>query len=294
MKLTPTMSNAQSFKGNLEGYAPEVKSGIEKIIKDTFEPVLLNETKYEKFGDKLKKMPLFEKAGNLKSKIPFMDSAQTAVKNANVKIQDGIADVIGKASTTKLSKKLVVGLSKLPKPAARMSDLASIAVTYFYVNNTRKSSKIAEERKMPLMINNVLITAVSSTMAFTIDAFSDVFLKGARNALAENKATDVIKKATEQFPDLAKKGDDKALGKLAEDVIGSSGFKKALGDFEGRLGKAKSLTVFSFVVRFLVTILMVPVTGKLVDMVEKKTIESKKAKAAEATQKTEKPAEKDD
>lgn len=84
-----------------------------------------------------------------------------------------IARVFGRAATTKPAQWVVEKASHFEKVSPRWSDLASFAITFFYVNNTRKSEKIDEERKLPLMINNVMVTGASSAAAFLIDKYTD-------------------------------------------------------------------------------------------------------------------------
>lgn len=182
-------------------------------------------------------------------------------------ITDGIANVIGKLSTTKTSKKLVSGLNHLPKPSARMADLASFTITFFYVNNTRKSKKIEEERKLPMMINNISITVVSSALAALIDKVSDVFLDNIKNAFYQKKGADVLDNVIKSVPSIANESED-TLKEVAKTIIKSDQFKKQLKDYTKRVEKAKSLTIFSFVVRFLVTVLMGPIATKIVNYIK--------------------------
>lgn len=253
MKIAP-VSNNTNFKGKEIEFSKKVLDSIAPAIEETF----------DEFMPKISK------------------KAQKAVNPVYDAITDKIAVGIGKAAQTNTSKKLVAGLNHFKKPSARMADLASFAITFFYVNNTRKSKKIDEERKMPLMINNVAVTVVSSTMAALIDKGSDFFLGKLKNAMVQNKGATALQKVVEKAPEVAEQGEE-ALVKLSENILNSDTFKQNLKDYTKRVEKAKSLTIFSFTVRFLVTVLMVPVAGKIVQIVKEK---SNKEAAAINTQKT--------
>lgn len=267
MKITPVTqykNNNTNFKGVETKYSQRVLDAINSSIKDSFTDVLPKAGKDEKEMGKIYN-----------------------------KVTDVIAHAIGKASNTTVSKKCVEALNHFKKPSARMADLASFAITFFYVNNTRKSEKIPEERKMPLMVNNITVTAVSSTMAALIDKGSDVFLDRVKGAFYQEKGKQVLDKVIEKAPEVLEKGED-GIKELGKDILDSKEFRKGLRDYTKRVEKAKSLTIFSFTVRFLVTVLMVPVAGKIVEVIKEK---AGKAKPQEnkPSEKTEKPAaEKDD
>ena len=230
-----------------------------------------------------------------------------------------IAKGIGWIAPRKAGQKLVETTARFEKPSARWSDLASFAITYFYVSNTAKSDKIEEERKLPLMINNVMITAASSTAAFLIDKYTDKPMENLlRSYLKHNDAelynkankkiveslkialeegfdqadidalkshsTDLLSGGLENISDGLKdaikvlKDNDIVQKAVKEKIIenddiaklAASGFEKQAKAIYGNISKAKSLTVFTLTVRFLVTVLMTPVIGKVVAMVNKK------------------------
>ena len=191
MQLTPMVQNRNTnFKGasSISKYSDDVQKVITQSIDSAFENVLLKTA--EELGNK--------KQSRLAKYITDAEAYKAIKKHTDKveeKITSGIAWTIGKTANTELSKKIVIGLSHFKKISARMADLASIAITFFYVNNTRKSKKIEEERKMPLMVNNIAITVVSSTMAALIDkgfvpdalfCFNDQLAIGAMRSLLVN------------------------------------------------------------------------------------------------------------
>lgn len=236
-------------------------------------------------------------------------------------LSEPIAKFMGKLSGTTPARKLVETFAHFDKPTARWSDMASFAITYFYINNTRKSEKIEEERKLPLMINNFMVTVASSTAAFLIDKYTDKpmenLLKGylvkhedtlhkqSAKTITETlekalKATEVdkneIANLTRHSDDILQGADIKSMSSHLQDAIQElknndvvqkaiksniisaddiskmavSGFEKQASSVFKNIMKAKSLTVFTLTVRFLVTVLMTPVIGRVVDVVNKK------------------------
>ncbi len=236
-----------------------------------------------------------------------------------------IAKFYGKLANTKPAQWLVEKTSHFEKPSARWSDLASVAITFFYVNNTWKSEKMEPERKLPLMINNIMVTAASSTAAFLIDKYTDKPMEELLKSYITKHETTLhdnsnkhIKKVLQNVYECSDKElnalNIKKLMKHGEEIIGANGEK--LKDMSGHLkkaievlmnddvikqaikdklisaedvqkmaaagfaqqaskiykniSKAKSLTVFTFTVRFLVTVLMTPVIGRVVALVNKK------------------------
>ncbi len=161
-------------------------------------------------------------------------------------LTDQIAFTIGKIAPTKPADSIIKGLQHFKKPTPRMADLASIIYTIKLMTDTSKSKKIEKERKPALIINAALVTVVSSTLAMVID----------------NVTEPILKKMNETYANL-----DPAQFKKAEASIKSKA-KNIEGylsnaDFAKGLNKLKSLTIFSLVVRVLVPVLSIPVTGKI-------------------------------
>ena len=266
MQVTPVTRNTNTnFKGtsSIAKYSDDVQKVITQSIDSAFENVLLKTAKELGNNNENK---LFK--GLRETKIA------TTIKKATDKVQNkitkGIAWAIGKSANTEPSKKMVFGLSHFKKISARMADLASFAITFFYVNNTRKSKKIEEERKMPLMVNNIAVTVVSSTMAALIDKGSDVVLDRVKGALCLKKGKQVLDNVIEKVPDIEKELNGRNIQEFADDILKSKEFRMKIKDYTKRFEKAKSLTIFSFVVRFLVTVLMVPVAGAIVKKIKEK------------------------
>ncbi len=224
-----------------------------------------------KYGDNLQNAIVKSIDKSFDNILPKISDNEKELGPIYDKITDGIASIIGTAANTGVSKKLVNTLNKFKKPSARMADLASFAITFFYVNNTRKSKKIEEERKMPLMVNNIAVTVVSSTMAALIDKFSDVALDRVKGALYNQKGTQALENtvnAIKNNSNLAQEFKGHSVEELGKDILSSQEFIKNIREYSKRFEKTKSLTIFAITVRFLVTVLMVPVVGKLVKMIK--------------------------
>ncbi|MBQ3101507.1 hypothetical protein IJC60_00730 [bacterium] len=163
-------------------------------------------------------------------------------------LTDKIAFTIGKIAPTKPADSIIKGLQHFKKPTPRMADLASIIYTIKLMTDTSKSKKIEKERKPALIINSALVTAASSTLAMVVDNVTDPILKemGSRYAKLD-PAT--FKKAEASI---------KSQSKLAEEWLSNADFAKGLSKF-------KSLSIFTLLVRILVPILSIPITGKITE-----------------------------
>ena len=223
-----------------------------------------------KYGDNIQNAIVNSINKSFDNVLPKINENEKELGPIYNKITDTIASIIGKSANTGVSKKLVDVLNKFKKPSARMADLASFAITFFYVNNTRKSEKIEEERKMPLMVNNIAVTVVSSTMAALIDKFSDVALYRVKGALYNQKGAQVLEQTLNVIKNnnLTDELNGRSIEELGRDILSSQEFIKNIREYSKRFEKAKSLTIFSITVRFLVTVLMVPVVGKLVKIIK--------------------------
>ena len=291
--LTPInvqYKNNINFKGasSLDKYEESIKQTIKTMIDKSFENVFSKAGKETDSGVSKKVLEFINNSAFLKrtfnwisdkrkeiNNVRFIKQVKQWKSNADDKITDGIAYIIGSLSNSETSKKLVSRLGNFKKPSARMADLASFAITFFYVNNTRKSEKIEEERKMPLMVNNIAVTVVSSTMAALIDKGSDVILDRVKAALCLKKGKQVLDGVINNTPDILNRLNGGSIEDLAEDIMRSKEFRMKIKDYTKRFEKAKSLTVFSITVRFLVTVLMVPVAGKIVKIIKEKMVKDK-------------------
>ncbi len=163
-------------------------------------------------------------------------------------ITDKIAFAIGKIAPTKPADSIIKGLQHFKKPTPRMADLASIIYTIKLMTDTSKSKKIEKERKPALIINSALVTAASSTLAMVVDNITDPILKEMNNRYA-NLDPATFKKAEASI---------KSQTKQASEWLSNADFAKGLSKF-------KSLSIFTLLVRILVPILSIPITGKITE-----------------------------
>ena len=198
---------------------------------------------------------------------------------------------------SKFGQACVNSLASLPKilnkPSARMADLESILVTLYWINNTNKSKKIEPSQKLGLNVHSATVTIVSSTCAFIIDTLLDGLID--RTA---KKYGNIIEEIAQTIPENIKQSANKEelinfLKEKTSTLLNSEKIVKSLSNvdlankdsitqainslsstYKRQLSKFKSLTIFTFVVRFLVPVLMVPVSGTL----KKKIVERQKQK----------------
>ncbi len=231
----------------------------------------------------------------------------------SLKLIDKLAAGIETISFSKFGQKAVEVMHSLPKPfnktSARMGDIESAIITAYWVQNTTRSKKIDPDQKLGLNVHTVFVTVVSSILAFLIDTLLDPVIdkmkvnhgnklaNAAKEALkpenaknmeetlmdncktlldgkhAVNKILEVIKNNKQDFFD--------ANGKLLENTDLSKEIGKLVGDHGKKLTKFKSLTIFTLVVRFLVPVFSVPISGKLKQILKKKKQEKEAIKAQE-------------
>lgn len=241
-----------------------------------------------------------------------------AKKKYSEALSEPIAKAMGLASGTKAARRVVEGTAHFEKPSARWADLTSFVITFFYLKNTYQSETMDEDRKLPLMINNVMVTAASSIAAALIDKYTDKPMENLlRGYLAKfgdnltkkakknvedtlnnaiNKPNDFnlesltrhsdelleggIETLTDNMKNMIKEleANDTVQEAIKKHIINNDDIAKmAVSSFESQaskiyknISKAKSLTIFTFTVRFLVTVLMTPVIGRVVAFVNKK------------------------
>ncbi len=225
---------------------------------------------------------------------------------------DTLAKGVEKISTSGFGESIVKGMHKLPRPfnktSARMGDIESGIITAYWVQNTARSKKIDPDQKLGLNVHTVLVTLVSSACAFLIDTALDPVIgkckknysktledsaKTALKTVNPNEASKVLQEGCKNLlgnskavKDLSEAIKGKQLGDLfneAGEMLKDTELTHAIDDlvktYGKKLTKFKSLTVFTAVVRFLVPVLMVPISGKL----KQKIKEAKKEKEAQQT-----------
>ncbi len=163
-------------------------------------------------------------------------------------VTDKIAFAIGKIAPTKPADSIIKGLQHFKKPTARMADLASIIYTIKLMTDTAKSKKTEKERKPALIINAALVTVASSTLALLVDSVTDPIIKEMGERYSKLDPA-VFKKAEASI---------KSQSKQASEWLSNADFAKGLSKF-------KSLSIFTLLVRILVPILSIPITGKITE-----------------------------
>ena len=197
-------------------------------------------------------------------------------------IATGLANLVERASMTKVGEKLVSALGYFKKPSARMADLESILLTTYWLHNTSNSKKIEPDQKLGLNIQTALVTIVSSLTAALIDKVLDKPMKKLENSYGEvleaniSSIKDELKNGKaisnlqgeikEKCSNLA--GASAIAKKLVKtDLYDESAVKEAVKEltqsYGKKLSKLKSLTIFTLIVRLIIPVLMVPVGGKL-------------------------------
>ncbi len=110
--------------------------------------------------------------------------------------------LVEKGAMSALGEKCAKILSFAKKPSARMSDIESVLITAYWVQNTIRSKKIDPKQKFGFNLHTILVTIVSSACAFVLDWLLDGF-KDKRRALYEEKIENIAKQVEIQYPHLA-------------------------------------------------------------------------------------------
>ncbi len=234
------------------------------------------------------------KQNSKRSDIAFKGSLKDAAINT-------IALNVEKLSMSKFGQAGVNFLAGLPKvlnkPSARMADIESILVTLYWINNTNKSKKIEPSQKLGLNVHSATVTIVSSTCAFLIDTMLDGLIDSTARKYG-NVIDDMVKTIPQNLKESGNKeqltaylkenssnllNSEKIVKTLSNtDLLNKESLEKAIkglsSTYKKQLSKFKSLTIFTFVVRFLVPVLMVPVSGKI----KRKIVERQKQKEQNA------------
>ena len=284
--LLPTVMAALFAKKNIEKQQQKSKEVLQNTTTDS---TLYTTSTFKKEQENYR--AIFNK-NNLSKNINFKG------KVGNI-LAEGLAKGVEHISLTTPAEKFTKGLLKLPKvaakPAARMGDLESGLITTYWVVNTHNSKKIDPDQKLGLNVHTILVTLVSSTVAFIVDTlldkkmdeavktYEETILDTAKQAVKDSNPKEFIKNATENLfnpKEIASSLIDEA-GNILKDYELANKALDLSTDYRRKLGKFKSLTVFVMIVRFLIPILMVPISGKM----KKKITAWKKEQDAKKTQK---------
>ena len=121
--------------------------------------------------------------------------------------------------------------------------------------------------------NKEITKALELTLKEGKELDKDAMLRHADRILDGGELSDAFKNAVKSLNEneIIKQAIDKELINSDEVMqMAASGFEKHASKIYKVISKTKSLTVFTLTVRFLVTVLMVPVIGKVVEIVNKK------------------------
>lgn len=171
------------------------------------------------------------------SQVAFGGAAAAVAQKAPSAITKGIGAVIEKAGNTNLLKKMahLIGNSKFGY--THLLTIESVILTGFYMSNTAKNDKIKKEQKLPLMINDALVTVFSAVCNYTLDGFINKKIKSFQNV----------------FKQLNKNVDEKTLNKYLTGI-----------------DKFKSIVIFTMIYRYLGPVVLTPVANKISGVIQKK------------------------
>ena len=141
------------------------------------------------------------------------------------------------------------------------------------MENLLKSYLKNNEQSVYEQSNKGIINALTAAVEGGQELDKDALLRHADKLIDEDNMSDAFRNAVEELKNNKTVQKAIANGKIAPDEIAkmaASGFESQASKIYKVISKTKSLTVFTLTVRFLVTVLMVPVVGKIVEIVNKK------------------------
>ncbi len=235
---------------------------------------------------------------------------------------DKIAEPISKWMVNLFNKKpiksMIKGFSHSPLGYTHMMTIESIVIGGFYMFNTARNKKIEKEQKLPLIINDGLVTSLAAVLNYTMDDKISSKIK----QLQDSVKTNSMKNATKEMLEEASKIIDEkklkqicakltpidlsagkeAVGKAISEIVDADTLKKVMNTISPEkiikasnstiqaeqmtkiidgIGKFKTLAIFTIIYRYLSPVLITPIANNISGKIQH-SIKEKKAAANEA------------
>ncbi len=256
-----------------------IKNLKDKKYDEILNSPLLNNNQFKKENEKFK-LALNKTTKPLSFKGNLINSAS-----------DTLAKSVEKISMTKTGENFVTKLAKFKKPSPRMADLESFIITGYWLQNTARSKKIEPDQKLGLNIQTALVTAVAFVSSLFIDWMLDKPMQKVKG-IYKDKLSEYINDVKQEVQNGTLKNTQKdiedALKARCINLAGKSDIAKTISridmndtaaigkqierlteGYDKKVGKLKSLAIFTLIVRFLIPILMVPIGGKIKNQIKK-------------------------
>lgn len=167
--------------------------------------------------------------------------APNILATSNEIASEGFAHLFGQMTAWKPVQRLTQWFTNTGNVAQHTTAAVSALLTTFYITETAKSKKIEEEQKLPLMLNQGIVTVMSIVAGYLVD-----------NSL--NKSYD---KFINTFMHV-----NKGIIRESEKAISQSGKI----DWAQGLKYAKTLMIFGLIYRFVAPVIATPIANKLSSM----------------------------
>lgn len=312
---TTTLYEAfESFWKNSTGWITAImKAKVSSLLLPGVMAFLFTKNAMERYSKKNKNnsleiySPLLNSQSFKKQNEKYKLALSKTTNNISFKgsLTDGISKSLAKGveyiSMTKTGEKAVNKLAYFKKPSARMADLESILLTVYWLQNTSRSKKIDPDQKLGLNIQTALVTVVSSIMAAVIDKIFDKPMEK-----IETSFTNVLSANIEKLKEEIKNGKEitnlqETIKESCSNLAGAGTIAKKLAstgltddgkiqevirdltkNYGKKIGKLKSLTIFTLVVRLIVPVMMVPIGGKLKNKIKEYQAKKENQKTSKA------------
>ncbi len=149
------------------------------------------------------------------------------------KCANPISNFMMKVSDTKIAKKIVKGFSSTKLGYTHMMTIESIVIGAFYMQNTARNKNIEKKQKLPLMINDGLVTALAAVLNYTLDDRISSSIDKLQESVKKHTMLNATKEMFEKTKDVV---DNDTISKICAKINpnnlkqGKEGFKKAIGE----------------------------------------------------------------
>ena len=139
-------------------------------------------------------------------------------------VNDTLYNWVLKAAKSKGISRLVNKLANSSNSYNHMQTAESGILTIFYLMNTAKNKNIKKEQRMPLMVNDTMVTALATVLSYTLDRTINKTVGEIQDTYKSLERSDAVKDMMEgiNFPFLKEHADD-----FKKEISGGS-IKKAL------------------------------------------------------------------
>ena len=214
---------------------------------------------------------------NYSNNISFKGNLPT---KAYGKVTDGLAFLLGKFASTKFAKNVVDFIngeskSKILRGVGKALNIKqkwlqhaiaaeAIYLTGFYMYNTKKAKHIPEDQKLPMMVNQALVSTLCTTLGYIVDSKISKAFNKMKDLFLLTNAKPIAERMKGQVAEAVKVATDKG----AIDAAYKMPLKQLNGVASG-ISKLKSVLVFGFIYRYFSPVFITPIANRVSEYMDK-------------------------